>query len=71
MKRIPGFHPGVPLFPLPIEGGGKGGIDMKMKFNDFLFHSPSPNPLPPGERDFPDRDPREVFSKQRTQRAPR
>jgi len=42
MKRPLGFHPEVPLFPLPIDGGGKGGGDHILKFNDFLFHYPSP-----------------------------
>jgi len=68
MKRPPNFHPEILPFGLPIERGGKGGGDITLKFNVFLFHYPSPAPLPQGEREFPDRDHMEVFSEQRTQR---
>jgi len=47
MKRPLGFHPEVPLFPLPIDGGRKGGSDNVLKFNNFLFDYPSPRPSPP------------------------
>ena len=38
MKRPPGFHSEVPFFPLPSDGGGKGGGDNVLKFNDFIFY---------------------------------
>jgi hypothetical protein len=49
MKRPPSFPREVLPNPLPIEGG-KSGDDIIFKFNDFVFHYPSPGLHPQGER---------------------
>ncbi len=41
MKKPPGFHPEAPLFPLPLDGGGKGegdrgeGVSGSISIKDF------------------------------------
>ena len=48
------FHPETPFFSSPSTGEGRVRVIMVQSIEMFCFAPPHPNPLPQGERGFPD-----------------
>ena len=48
------FHPETPFFSSPSTGEGRVRVIMVWNIEMFCFAPPHPNPLPQGERGFPD-----------------
>ncbi len=67
-EKTPEFQPRIPCFFLPLAGGGQGGGDHDMKFNEILFFSPSPPPSPAWGEGVSGGYLIKVFSEQRAQR---
>jgi hypothetical protein len=53
-RNLLSIHPETPFFSSPSTGKGRVRVIMVQNIEMFCFTPPHPNPLPQGERGFPD-----------------